>query len=73
MPHESVGDTDVDSVVDSLSRTLNEGESEDCEVHIVMRHCERYMEVIDAEWNRIVEWFTGPRASLSSRPSRSPR
>jgi hypothetical protein len=36
------------------------GPDEDCEVHIVMRHCERYMEVIDAEWNRIVEWFTGP-------------
>jgi hypothetical protein len=33
---------------------------EDCEVHIVMRHCRRYMEIIDGEWNRIVEWFTGP-------------
>ncbi len=32
----------------------------DCELHIVMRHCGRYMEIIDAEWNRIVEWFTGP-------------
>jgi len=38
----------------------DQGESEDCEVHIVMRHCERYIEVIDAEWNRVVEWFTGP-------------
>jgi hypothetical protein len=33
---------------------------EDCEVHIVLRHCGRYREIIDAEWNRIVEWFTGP-------------
>jgi hypothetical protein len=33
---------------------------EDCEVHIVMRQCGRYKEIIDAEWNRIVEWFTGP-------------
>jgi len=33
---------------------------EGCEVHIVLRHCGRYMEIIDAEWNRIVEWFTGP-------------
>jgi hypothetical protein len=23
-------------------------------------HCRRYIDVIDAEWNRIVEWFTGP-------------
>jgi hypothetical protein len=34
--------------------------SEDCEQHIVMRHCGRYMDIIDAEWNRIVEWFAGP-------------
>jgi hypothetical protein len=33
---------------------------EDCEVHIVLRHCRRYIEIIDTEWNRIVEWFTGP-------------
>ncbi len=33
---------------------------EDCEVHTVLRHCARYIEIIDAEWNRIVEWFTGP-------------
>jgi hypothetical protein len=33
---------------------------EDCEVHIVLRHCARYMDIIDAEWNRIVAWFTGP-------------
>jgi hypothetical protein len=33
--------------------------SEECEVHIVLRHCQRYMDIIDAEWNRIVEWFTG--------------
>jgi hypothetical protein len=33
---------------------------EDCEVHIVMRHSRQYQEIIDAEWNRIVEWFTGP-------------
>lgn len=38
---------------------------EDCELHIVMRHSGRYMEIIDAEWNRIVEWFTGlPGKSL---------
>jgi len=30
------------------------------QVHIVLRHCGRYREIIDAEWNRIVEWFTGP-------------
>jgi len=34
--------------------------SEDCEVHIVMWHGRRYIEIIGAEWNRIVEWFTGP-------------
>jgi hypothetical protein len=34
--------------------------AEDCELHIVLRHCGRYIEIIDAEWNRIVEWFTGP-------------
>jgi len=34
--------------------------SEDCEVHIVIRQCRSYIEIIDAEWNRIVEWFTGP-------------
>jgi hypothetical protein len=33
---------------------------EECEVHIVLRHCRGYMEIIDAEWNRIVEWFAGP-------------
>jgi hypothetical protein len=33
---------------------------EDCELHIVMRHSRQYQEIIDAEWNRIVEWFTGP-------------
>ncbi len=33
---------------------------EDCELHIVLRHCGRYIEIIDVEWNRIVEWFTGP-------------
>jgi hypothetical protein len=37
-----------------------QGPSEECEVHIVLRHCQRYMDIIDAEWNRIVEWFTGP-------------
>lgn len=26
----------------------------------MLRHCRRYQEIIDAEWNRIVEWFTGP-------------
>jgi len=25
-----------------------------------MRHSRQYQEIIDAEWNRIVEWFTGP-------------
>jgi hypothetical protein len=25
-----------------------------------MRHCRGYIESIDAEWNRIVEWFAGP-------------
>jgi hypothetical protein len=34
--------------------------SQECEVHIVLRHCQRYMDTIDAEWNRIVAWFTGP-------------
>jgi hypothetical protein len=34
--------------------------SGECEVHLVLRHCRRYIDVIDAEWNRIVEWFTGP-------------
>jgi hypothetical protein len=33
---------------------------EDCELHIVLQQCGRYMEIIDREWNRIVEWFTGP-------------
>jgi hypothetical protein len=33
---------------------------ENCELHIVMRHSHRYQEIVDAEWNRIVEWFTGP-------------
>jgi len=33
---------------------------EDCELHIVLQHCGRYIGIIDAEWNRIVEWFTGP-------------
>lgn len=33
---------------------------ENCELHIVMRHSSRYQQIIDAEWNRIVEWFTGP-------------
>jgi hypothetical protein len=33
---------------------------EDCELHIVMRHSHQYQEIIDVEWNRIVEWFTGP-------------
>jgi hypothetical protein len=33
---------------------------EDCELHIVMRHSRQYQVIIDAEWNRIVEWFTGP-------------
>jgi hypothetical protein len=33
---------------------------EECELHIVLRHCGRYMQIVDAEWNRIVEWFTGP-------------
>jgi len=33
---------------------------EDCELHIVIQQCGRYMEIIDAEWNRIVAWFTGP-------------
>ncbi len=42
--------------------------SEGCEVHIVMRHCERYLEIIDAEWNRIVEWFTGPPAKSVITP-----
>jgi hypothetical protein len=37
-----------------------EAPREDCELHIVLRHSQRYMEIIDAEWNRIVEWFTGP-------------
>jgi hypothetical protein len=37
-----------------------QGPDEDCEVHIVLRHCGRYIDIIDAEWNRIVEWFTGP-------------
>jgi hypothetical protein len=41
-------------------RCDDQAPSEDCEVHIVMRHCRRYSEIIDAEWNRIVEWFTGP-------------
>jgi hypothetical protein len=33
---------------------------QNCELHIVMRHSRQYQEIIDAEWNRIVEWFTGP-------------
>jgi hypothetical protein len=37
-----------------------QGPDEDCELHIVLLHCGRYMKIIDAEWNRIVEWFTGP-------------
>jgi hypothetical protein len=37
-----------------------QGPGEECEVHIVLRHSQRYMDIIDAEWNRIVEWFTGP-------------
>jgi hypothetical protein len=41
-------------------RCGDQAPSEDCELHIVLRHCGRYMEIIDAEWNRIVEWFTGP-------------
>jgi hypothetical protein len=32
----------------------------DCEVHIVIEQSHRYQEIIDTEWNRIVEWFTGP-------------
>jgi hypothetical protein len=35
--------------------------AEDCQPHIVMQHSRRYREIIDAEWNRIVEWFTGPK------------
>jgi hypothetical protein len=38
----------------------DQGPSEDCELHILMRHCKLYIEIIDSEWNRIVEWFTGP-------------
>ncbi len=34
--------------------------AEDCELHIVLHHCDRYTKIIDAEWNGIVEWFTGP-------------
>jgi hypothetical protein len=41
---------------------------EACEVHIVLRHCRRYMEIIDAEWNRIVEWFTGPPGKSAITP-----
>jgi len=41
-------------------RCDEQGPDEDCEVHIVLRHSGRYIEIIDAEWNRIVEWFTGP-------------
>ncbi len=38
----------------------NQSPDEDCELHIVLRQCGRYLEIIDREWNRIVEWFTGP-------------
>lgn len=38
----------------------DQGPDEKCEVHIVLRHCGSYIEIMDAEWNRIVEWFTGP-------------
>jgi hypothetical protein len=41
-------------------RCDHQAPDKDCELHIVLRHCRRYMEIIDAEWNRIVEWFTGP-------------
>ncbi len=34
--------------------------AKDCELHIVLQQCGRYMETIDSEWNRIVAWFTGP-------------
>jgi hypothetical protein len=49
-------------------RCDDEVPSDDCEVHVVMRACERYMEIIDAEWNRIVEWFTGPPGSSVITP-----
>jgi hypothetical protein len=41
---------------------------EDCEPHIVMRHSRRYQEIIDEEWNRIVEWFTGPKGESLITP-----
>lgn len=34
--------------------------SQSCEMHLVLGQCKRYMDIIDAEWNLIVEWFTGP-------------
>jgi hypothetical protein len=45
-----------------------EGPGEGCEVHIVLRHCQRYMEIIDAEWNRIVDWFAGPPGKSAITP-----
>jgi hypothetical protein len=41
---------------------------EDCELHIVLQQCARYMDIIDPEWNRIVEWFTGPPGKLIITP-----
>jgi hypothetical protein len=42
--------------------------AERCEVHIVLHHCGRYIQIIDTEWNRIVDWFTGPPGKSAITP-----